>query len=82
MFLKNTRDLKEYISKFYPKLHPKKFDVVKIGWRIYIILITNDGFLAKEFLFRGSLETVNGLYKLKEILDNRIKKVLTKYNFI
>jgi len=82
MFLKTTPDLKEYISKFYPKLHTKKFDVVKIGWRIYIILITKEGFLVKENLFNGSLETVNGLHKLKEVLDNRIKKVLTKYNYV
>lgn len=70
--LKRTTDLKQYILNRYPELEPAKFDIVKIGARIYIYYVDNSGNLARDQVFHGCLPTVEGLSKLHEVLDRRI----------
>ena len=45
MTIRRTEDLKAYIQQKYPQLHPKKSDIVKIGVRIYMYYVANDGTL-------------------------------------
>ena len=79
--MKRVSHLKQYILDTYPRLHSDKMDVLKIGMRIYLILVTKDGKLAREKLYRGALEAVNGVYQLKKQLDDNLNTILTKHGY-
>lgn len=79
--MKYTRDLKKYILKKYPKLSADKIEIVKIGWQIWIFLVTKENKLIKEKIIRGTLESHTTMQVLKDNLDDRIKKMLTKYGY-
>lgn len=81
MYLKRAEQLKKYILQMYPKIHKDKIDVLKVGNRIYLILVTPDNKLVREKLFEGILETVNSLSPMKRILDTKILKIMLKYGY-
>ena len=78
--IKTTKDLKSYISQKYPRLHPKKFDIVKVGVRIYMYYVDNEGMLARSVVFRGCLPTIDGVPKLKEAMDKLVDSAVKKWN--
>ena len=80
--LKRADDLKAYILKAYKNLPSDKLDVVKIGARIYIILVTRDNKLAREKVYRGSLESIEGVTVLQNRLDETIKKIMIKHKYV
>ena len=79
--MNRVQDLKNHIASKYPKLAVKKFDIAKIGARIYIYFVDIDGNLQREQLFRGALPMVNEVPVLKQQLDLNIKNVMQKWNF-
>ena len=79
--MKRVSDLKKYILEMYPNLPKDKMDVVKIGPRIWIVLVTKQSTLIREKLYSANLETVNDIAVLKKVLDTNINKILTKYNY-
>ena len=82
MKIKRTEDLKAYILQKYSRLHPQKFDIVKIGARIYLYYVANDGLLRREVVFRGCLPTVESLPKLREVLETGIDAAVKKWTDI
>lgn len=79
--MNRVQDLKNYIATKYTKLNIKKFDIAKIGARIYIYFVDLDGNLQREQLFRGALPMVNEVPILKQQLELNIKKIMQKWNF-
>lgn len=79
--MKRVSHLKKYILDTYPKLPADKMDVLKIGMRIYIVLVTKQGTLAKEKVFRGALESTNGVYHLRKMLEDNLFRILSKYGY-
>lgn len=79
--MNRVSDLKNYISSNYPALSKTKFDIAKIGARIYIYLVDRQGNLQREPLFRGALPTVNELPALKKQLEANIKAVMVKWEY-
>lgn len=79
--MNRVQDLKNYIVGKYPKLSAKKFDIAKIGARIYIYFVDLDGNLQREQLFRGALPMVNEVPVLKQQLELTVKTVMQKWNF-
>jgi hypothetical protein len=79
MTIRRTEDLKAYIQQKYPQLHPKKFDIVKIGVRIYMYYVANDGTLQRSVVFRGCLPTTEGVPKLREVLEKGIDESVKKW---
>jgi len=77
--LKRAPDLKAYMLNKYPELNSKKFDIVKIGVRIYMYYVDREGNLARQIVFHGCLPTVEGLPKLKEVLDKSIDSAVQKW---
>jgi hypothetical protein len=82
MTIKRTEDLKAYIQQKYPQLNPKKFDIVKIGVRIYIYYVGHDGNLQRQVVFRGCLPTTEGVPKLREVLENGIDAAVKKWQTV
>jgi len=80
MNIKRTEDLKAYILQKYSHLHPKKFDIVKIGVRIYIYYVGNDNSLQREVLFKGCLPTIEGVPLLREVLERGVDAAIKKWN--
>jgi|688.fasta_scaffold1029409_2 hypothetical protein len=80
--MNRVSDLKNYISSTYPALPKAKFDIAKIGARIYIYLVDRRGNLQREPLFRGALPTVNELPVLRKQLEANIKDVMTKWEYV
>lgn len=80
--MNRVEDLKTYISTKYTKLSPKKFDIAKIGQRIYIYFVDQEGNLQREQVFRGALPMVNELPILKKQLESRISEIMEKWNFV
>jgi hypothetical protein len=80
--MKRTDDLKNYIASKYPRMDIKKFDIAKIGARVYIYFIDAEGNLQREVIFRGSLPMTNELAVLRNLLAANINAVLEKWNFI
>ena len=79
--MNRVQDLKNYIATKYTKLNIKKFDIAKIGARIYIYFVDLYGNLQREQLFRGALPMVNEVPILKQQLELNIKKIMQKWNF-
>lgn len=79
--MNRVQDLKNHIASKYPKLAVKKFDIAKIGARIYIYFVDIEGNLQREQLFRGALPMVNEVPVLRQQLDLNIKNVMQKWNF-
>ena len=79
--MNRVQDLKNHIAAKYPKLAVKKFDIAKIGARIYIYFVDLEGNLQREQLFRGALPMVNEVPVLRQQLDLNIKNVMQKWSF-
>jgi hypothetical protein len=79
--MNRVSDLKNYIATTYPALPKSKFDIAKIGARIYIYLVDRRGNLQREPLFRGALPTVNELPALKKQLETNVKAAMTKHEY-
>jgi hypothetical protein len=77
--LKRTGHLKTYILQKYPGLDPKKFDIVKVGVRIYLYYVGHDGNLHRAVVFKGCLPTVEGIGALKRQLDSLIEVAIQKW---
>ena len=80
MNIKRTEDLKAYILQKYSFLHPKKFDIVKIGVRIYIYYVGNDNNLQRSVVFKGCLPTIEGVPKLREVLEKGVDAAIKKWD--
>ena len=79
--MNTAKDLKKFIAGKYPALNSKKFDIAKIGPRMYIYFIDHEGDLQRERVFQGPLPMVNELAVLRKQLDSRIDELMTKWNF-
>jgi len=79
--MNRVSDLKNYIASTYPALPKTKFDIAKIGARIYIYMVDRRGNLQREPLFRGALPTINELPVLRTQLENNIKQVMKKWEY-
>lgn len=80
MNIKKTEDLKAYILQKYSYLHPKKFDIVKIGVRIYIYYVDNNNTLQRSVVFKGCLPTTAGVPILQEVLEKNVDAAIKKWN--
>ncbi len=72
MQIKRTSDLKAYILRKYSFLDSRKFDIVKIGARVYMYYVNKEGNLARSAVFHGCLPTLEGVPKLQEAMDRLI----------
>lgn len=79
--MKRVDDLKQYILAKYPKVQKDRLDVLKVGLRVYIILVTRQNTLAREKLYRGSIDGVEGVQILQKLLDDKIEAILTKHGY-
>lgn len=79
MTIKRTEDLKAYMLQKYTFLHPKRFDIVKIGVRIYIYYVDQEGNLARQIVFKGCLPTTEGVPKLREVLELGVESAVLKW---
>jgi hypothetical protein len=79
--MNRVSDVKKYITEVYPALSKNKFDIAKIGARIYIYLVDRNGSLQRELIFRGSLPAVNEMPVLKKHLESTIRNVMKKWNY-
>lgn len=79
--MNRVSDLKNYIASTYPALSSAKFDIAKIGARIYIYLVDRKGNLQREPLFRGALPTVNELPALKKQLEANVRQAMVKHEY-
>jgi hypothetical protein len=77
--LKRTSDLKAYILNKYPELNSKRFEIVKIGARIYMYYVDREGNLARQQVFQGHLPSIEGLPLLHERLDKLIEYAVKKW---
>jgi hypothetical protein len=71
----------EYIKSAYPRMNPKKFDVVKIGPRIYLYAVDQSSNLQRFQIFQGNLPAINELTALKDFLEKNIKTAVQKLGF-
>ena len=79
--MNRVSDLRNYIESNYPALPKTKFDIAKIGARIYIYLVDRRGNLQREMLFRGALPTVNDMPALKKLLEKNVKDAMVKWEY-
>lgn len=78
--LKRVSHLKSFITSKYP-IPSNKFELVKIGPRIWIYVVTQEGTIARSQLFTGALETVEDNDALKKFLITNIEEALKKWNY-
>lgn len=79
--MKRVEDLKQYITQQYPRLAPSKFEIAKIGVRIYMYFVDRESNIQREQLFRGALPSINELPILKKQLETTINNVMKKWNY-
>ena len=78
--MNRTSDLKNFIIDKYG-LPAEKFEIVKIGPRIWIYLVTKTSTMGRALLFTGALITVEASKHLKAHLENNIEAALRKYQY-
>ena len=79
--MKRVEDLKNHIAQQYPRLAPSKFEIAKIGARIYMYFVDRENNIQREQLFRGALPTVNELPILKKQLETTLDNVMKKWSY-
>jgi len=79
--LNRTTDLKRFIISKY-SLPKDKFEIVKIGPRIWIYLVTQENTMGRHLLFTGALITVEASSHLKNHLIRNIEEGLTKFGYL
>jgi len=79
MQINRTKELKAYILQKYSFLDSRKFDIVKVGVRIYMYYVDREGNLAREQVFQGHLPSIQGVPKLRERLDQLIEYAVKKW---
>jgi len=79
--LNRTTDLKRFIINKY-SLPKDKFEIVKIGPRIWIYLVTKENTMGRHLLFTGALITVESVPALKKHLIRNIEEGLTKFGYL
>ena len=79
--MNSAKDLKKFIAETYPALKPTKFDIAKIGPRMYIYFIDQDNDLQREIVWQGPLPMVNELAILRKQLDIRVEEIMQKWNY-
>ena len=79
--LNRTSDLKRYIVDEYG-MPSNKFEIVKIGPRIWIYLVTKKNTMGRSLLFTGALNTVETSRHLKEHLRQNIEKALRQFEYL
>ena len=78
--MNRTSDLKQYIIDKYG-LPGNKFEIVKIGPRIWIYLVTKRNEMGRALLYTGALITVEASKHLKSHLNANIEDALRKYEY-
>ena len=71
--IKRVSHVIDYIKRNYARMNPKKFDVVKIGARIYLYGVDAHGNLQRFRIFQGNLPAINELAILKQSFERNIK---------
>jgi hypothetical protein len=79
--MNTAKDLKKFIAEKYSALKPTKFDIAKIGPRMYIYFIDHDNNLQREIVWQGPLPMVNELAILRKQLDTRVEEIMQKWNY-
>jgi len=79
--MNTAKDLKKFITEKYSALKPTKFDIAKIGPRMYIYFIDQEGDLQRERVWQGPLPMVNELAILRKQLDTRVEEIMQKWNY-
>lgn len=82
MIFERVSDIDKYILVTYPILPRKKFDVVKIGARIYLYAVNKQNELQRKQIFKGNLDTVNQLYVLRQELERAIKEAIKSFGYL
>ncbi len=79
--LNRTSDLKRYIVSKYA-MPSNKFEIVKIGPRIWIYLVTSQNTMGRALLYTGALNTVESSSVLKNHLNSKIEEALRKFDYL
>lgn len=79
--LNRTSDLKRYIVSKYA-IPANKFEIVKIGPRIWIYLVTSQNTIGRSLLYTGALNTAETSKHLKQHLISNIEKALKQFEYL
>ena len=79
--LNRTSDLKRYIVSEYA-MPSNKFEIVKIGPRIWIYLVTQKNTMGRALLYTGALNTVETSKHLKQHLNTNIERALRQFEYL
>lgn len=82
MIIKRAPDVKSYIKSKYNKLSEKKFDVVKIGVRIYVYVVDKENNLQRAIVFRGNLPMINEVPILMKVFEKGIDDAMRKWGYV
>lgn len=82
MKIERTSDVRKYVIVKFHNIPEDRFDIVKVGQRVYIYLVTKDCKLARAVIFNMQLSVVNGQDYLLKHLHRSIEQVLKKYDYL
>jgi len=71
-----TSHVVAYIKSNYPQMDPRKFDVVKVGPRVYMYAVDSTGLLQRKFIFQGNLPAINELSVLMNSFERNVKDAI------
>ena len=79
--LNRVSDLKRFIIDKYA-IPSDKFEIVKIGPRIWIYIVTKQSTMGRALLYTGALITTETTPHLKKYLVSNIETALNKFNYM
>lgn len=62
-------------------MDPKKFDIAKIGARIYMYAVDRQGNLQRKFIYQGNLPAMNELSVLKKSFERNVDKAIEELGY-
>lgn len=80
--IKRVTHVNDVIVRQYPRMNTNKFDVVKIGPRIYLYAVDSHNNLQRFKIFQGNLPAVNEVPVLRQQLDRNIKAAVQKLGYM
>jgi len=81
MEIRRVSHVVAYIKSNYPLMDHRKFDVVKIGARIYIYAVDRENHLQRHMIYQGNLPAMNELAILKQSFERNVQEAIKKIGY-
>jgi hypothetical protein len=79
--MRTVDDVKDYILNTYPLIRPNKFQIAKIGIRVYLYIVDQSANLHRVQIIRAQISTIYESNILKNEFEKNIRNAMKKFGW-